>query len=228
MKRLRELIERMLADPRSRRVLAGAGMATATLLCGIAQAATGGEHGEPHVNWWTWDSHAPPVGWFIIDFIVFVGILVYLVNKPLTLAFQKRHDEVKSAIESAQAAFARANAFREEYADKLARVDDETKTLVSGAERDGALERDRIVEAAREYGVRMRSDTVSAVEQEVDMARRRLRREVVDDVLARAKGHLAREIGDDDRRRLLEQAISDLESGAAELMPASIESRSAL
>ena len=87
MRRLRDLVRRLLASPGARRALAGVSMATASLLCAIAEAAGGGGqdagHGAPHLNLWTWDDHAPPIGWFFFDFLVFVGLLVYLTRKPI-------------------------------------------------------------------------------------------------------------------------------------------------
>jgi len=55
------------------------------------------------------------------------------------------------------------------------------------------------------------------VDQEADLARERLRQELVEEVLRLAQTRIEKELNDDDRRRLLEQAISDLENGATDL-----------
>ena len=220
MKKLRELIQQLLGDPRSRRLLAGASAAAVLLLLsGVAYAAEGhgGHHGQDHINWWGWDDHAPPVGWFLLDFAIFVGLLVYFTKRPFTEMFQKRHDTVKASIEEAQAAHNKALAFQKEYKEKLARVDQEAKALIEGAKKDGAEERDEIIESAQEYAERLRKDTSSVVDQEVELARERLRQELVEEVLRLAQSRIEKELDDDDRRRLLEQAISDLENGATDL-----------
>jgi F-type H+-transporting ATPase subunit b len=219
MRKLRDWVKRMLGQQGTRRLLGGAGLAAATLVCGIAHAesAPAGHHGEPHVNLWSWDAHAPPTGWFLIDFVIFVGLLYFLGKGPVTRAFQNRHDAIKQAIERAQAAYAKAKAHADEYGQKLARVVQEVEVLVAGARRSGEEEKERIVATAEEAAGKMQADTQAVVEQEIDGARRRLREEVVAEVLGSARAILTRELSDADRERLLEQAISDLENGAHEL-----------
>src|SRR5690606_16290683 len=131
----------------------------ALVLVGLAPAvalAAGGGHGagEPHINWWTWDMHAPPIGWFIFDFIVFVFLLVRFTRKPLRATFEKRHHAIKSAIADNEAAYARAKAQFDESRQKLGAVDSEVQSLIAKIKEDGAFERDRIVGTAREYASR--------------------------------------------------------------------------
>lgn len=213
MKELRELIQRWLSERSTRRWLAGASAALVLMSLNVAMAAGGhGGHGEPHVNWWTWDQHAPPVGWFILDFVFFVAGIVYLTRKPVKALFEKRHAEIKRAITEAEAALSRATAHRDEYRDKLARVDQDETQLVDGAKQDGAQERDRIVQLARAYADRLRGDTDAAAALEAQGAESRLRAETIASVLAEAQGLLIERITPDDRKRLLEDAIADLEN----------------
>ena len=77
-------------------------LVAASVLCfaAVAFAAKAG-HGDPHVNWWTWDDHAPPVGWFIIDFVIFIGLIYFLAKKGVVAMFKKRHETIKGAIDAA-------------------------------------------------------------------------------------------------------------------------------
>ena len=212
MSRLLDQIRRWLRDPQGRRVLAG-GMAALTLLAADFAQAAGGGHGghDLHINWWKPDTHAPPLGWFIIHFVLFVGGLVYFTKGPLKALFQKRHDEIKNAIEQAQMAHTKASAHHAEYTDKLGRVEDEVTSLVSGAKDDGARDRDKIIDGAKEYARHLQQDTDAAVAHEEASARARLRTEVVTKVMAEAHTILTDTLSDADQQRLLEQSIKELE-----------------
>ena len=219
MKRLRRWVQRMLGQPGTRRVLAGTGLAAAAVTLGVssvAHAAGGGgaHHGEPHLNLWEWDAHAPPTGWFIVDFVIFVALLYFLGRGPVARAFQNRHDAIKQAIERAQAAYVKAKAHADEYSHKLARVEHEVNELIDGARRAGEDEQRKIVATAKEAAGKMQADTQAVVEQEVEGARRRLREELVHEVLTSARAVLDAQLTDADRQRLLEQSIGELENGA--------------
>lgn len=229
MKRLRELVRRLLANPATRRLLAGASMATASLLCSVAAAAGGGHepsngHGAPHLNWWTWDVDAPPVGWFFVDVFIFVGLLVYMTRKPVAEMFKKRHETIKAAINESQAALASAKAHHDEYRDKLLRVEEDVTALVDGAKDDGRAEKQRIIAGARDYSSQLRTDTDAVVVQEIEAAHLRLREEVVAEILRNAHNTIVAELTDSDRNRLLEEAIDDLEDGSGHFQ--SLEARS--
>jgi len=151
------------------------------------------------------------VGWFILDFITFVGLLVYFTRKPFRAMFQKRHDTIKAAIEEVSANHNRAKAHADEYRDKLARVAEEIERLLAGAKSDGAVARDRIIDGAKQYAIRLRGDSSGVVTQEEAHARDRLRRGVIDDVMRQAESTLRASMTDDDQTRLLDQAIRELE-----------------
>lgn len=224
MKRLKDLIRRWLGHPNGRLVLAGGGFAAACLMGGVAHAGGGGVvvghgHDDLHIDWWTF-------AWHAVDLVVFVGLIVLLARKPVAAMFQRRHDDLKAAIEQAQSAYNKAKAHADEYAQKLARVDAEVKALVEGATQDGRDERDHIIAQAKDYSQRLRGDTQAAVEQEAEVARRRLRNEMVQGVLGQATALISRELSQSDRERLLEEAIAELENGSGSY--AVLEDRSAV
>ena len=99
-----------------------------------------------------------------------------------------------------------------EYKGKLANVEDEASQFVDTGRKDGALERDQIVETAKAYAERLRKDSGAVMQQELDKAHARLRREVVTEVLKLTEQNLRDEMTDGDRNRLIEDAINELEN----------------
>ncbi|OGR12618.1 MAG: hypothetical protein A2341_08955 [Deltaproteobacteria bacterium RIFOXYB12_FULL_58_9] len=212
MRKLRRLLKNLLARPDVRRILAGSTMATGVLIATSAMAS-GGPPADAHVNWWTWSQHAPPVGWFMVNFVIFIVLMVALSKKKIKEAFAQRHVTIKHAIQEAAAAHAKATGKYEEYKGKLANVDDEAAMFIKSGKEDGALERDQIIVTAKDYAGRLLSDSSAVVDQEFEKAQRRLRREVAAEVLKLTEDALRSQLNDKDRARLIDEAISELERG---------------
>ncbi|MBI3180401.1 MAG: ATP synthase F0 subunit B [Deltaproteobacteria bacterium] len=215
MSRLKRWLRAALGSSGGRRVLSGLTLATSCLVATLALAASPEGHGDPHVNWWTWDKHAPPVGWYLVDFLLFVGMLVYVARKPIREAFAQRHLTIKQAIEDTQRAHAEVSRRYQNYRDKLANIDDETALLVRRAREDGALERDQIANEARTYAERLRGEVQSIAEQEVTKARQRLQRETAQRLIASVEAALRRQVGAAEHKDLIEAAIVELEKEGA-------------
>ena len=108
-------------------------VAALTLLSGAALAAGGGPAGPVYfsdINWWNWDANKLPLGWFIVDFVIFVGLIVHFVKKPMAASFEKRHNEVKKTIEENEKAHTEARQAHDEFQSKLANVDAEGNALI--------------------------------------------------------------------------------------------------
>jgi len=212
VKKLKRWLRKFLGTPGSRKALAGLTLATCLLLTRAAVAKGGVMHLDD-INWFGWSSHQPPVGWFILDFAFFALLLWWYGKRPISEAFAQRHVQVKRALEEAAEAFSVAEGKYEDYKGKLANVEDEASQFVDSGRKDGALERDQIVKTAKEYSERLLKDSGAAMQQEIDKARARLRREVVTEVLKLTEQTLRDELTDADCNRLIEDAIHELENG---------------
>lgn len=176
-------------------------------------------HGEPTVNWWKWDADAPPVGWYAINFVIFIALIVKFTKNKLAEAMQKRHETIKATIDENQNAYDAIKSKHDTYRGKLANVEQESRALIEGVKADGTLERDRIVKNAEEYAERMKADVKTVVSHEETRAAQRLQSEVAKAALADAEEMLRRGINDADRERLFEQSLQQIEN-AEESRPA--------
>lgn len=188
-------------------------------LADASWAAGGGGHGghgegAPHINWWSWDMDSPPVGWFIINFIIFVGALWFFAKGPLRRAFSERHETIKNAIHRNANRQQEAEQKREEARAKLAQADDEAQQLLADSKAQGHAEYSKIVENADNYAERLRKDTSSLMDQELQRAVQTLQAETVERALARAEQLVRDNMSDADRLRLVDEAIAGLEDGS--------------
>ncbi len=187
----------------------------ATLALGSsALASTGGT--APAINWWQRNMLTPPVGWYLVDFVIFVAMLVYVGRKPLQVAFLRRHLTIKQTIADNEAALSAAERRWKEQRDRLAVIDREVTGLIARIKEDGNVERERIIAAGRAYATRLRQDAQAFVQQEAAGARERLRHDVASRVVGLAEAQIRRELTPADLEQLLESALCDLEDSSAD------------
>jgi F-type H+-transporting ATPase subunit b len=191
-------------------------VAVLMLVSGVALASGGGGHASfSDINWWTWDAHKLPLGWFIVDFIIFAGLLVHFVKKPMAAAFENRHHVIKKTIEDNEKAHAEARQTHDEFQSKLANVDAEGNALIERSKANGTLERDKMIEDANAYGERIKGDSSAIVEQELTQAGLRLQASAALGALKDAEERLKASMTDGDQSRLLEEAITELETSSS-------------
>lgn len=188
------------------------GCVVCSLLSWTAHASEGHGGGSPHVNWWTWDGHAPPVGWFFVNLFIFLALLVRFAGKPMAKSFAARHDNIKKAIDDADAAYKEAKEKFDDYNAKMTNIESEVAETMRRNREQGELERDRIIRGAQDESERLRKDAQRIEEHELSMARNRLKLQATRQAFSRAEEILTQTITAADRDRLLEQAIGELES----------------
>lgn len=199
-----------------RRAAASAAVVVVVLFAAqFALAAGGGHHVElhPEINWWSWDMDSPPVGWFLLNFVVFVFLLARLAGPGIRKGLVARSERIRDGVETNERELADAREEREKWEKKLAAVDEEAKELVANSVSDGEREKEKIIEAAKGYAERLRSDTSTIMEQEAAAAQRDLQREVSLQALDKAEAVLRTSIDEADQKRLFEQAVVQLADG---------------
>ncbi|KAK1548397.1 hypothetical protein Q3G72_007454 [Acer saccharum] len=147
------------------------------------------------------------MGWFLIDFAVFLIGLVYLTAKPISQSFVERHAAIKKAIADAAAAHAKASLAQAEARHKLAGLEAESRELLETSLKDGEAERAQMVQDADDYAKRMKADTSSLADQELKRARLRLQDKTMRAAIVRASALIEADLDDADQTRLLDASI---------------------
>ena len=157
--------------------------------------------------------HALPLAPWIVDFIVFVLLLVAVTKGPFKKLFQSRHDSIKVAVEEAAAAHRTAEANHKLYSEKLEGVETEAKGLVDEANELGADEKSRIIEGAKAYGQRLETDAKRLVEQEFVKTTHALKAEAANLAVDKAKDLISSKLTPADHQRFFELALEEIRSG---------------
>ncbi len=113
-------------------------------------------------------------GFYIIDFIVFVGIIVYFGRKPIAAALDQRYKNIAAEIDEAKNLREQAQAKYEEYKLRLERLEDELKQVIDDVKEGTEHEVERIIADAKKEADRIAADEAVRVAQEAKKIRQEL------------------------------------------------------
>jgi F-type H+-transporting ATPase subunit b len=166
-----------------------------------ASAATGAEHHAPSIN----DIWFP-----LANFLIYAFLLVKFAL-PLVRDFLKsRRDEIVSTVAQASAKKQAAEALVNDFRAKLAGVEKEAQSIQGSLREEGERERSKLVAEARATSIKIKEDANFLAEQEVKMARQKLRADMADQAEATARQLVERNLSDSDQNRLVGDFIQTI------------------
>src|SRR2546421_1751781 len=145
-----------------------------------------------------------------VNFLLLLGVLHYLLYKPLIGKMQERTAAIQKSLEEAQAARAEAARQQEENEARLRAAHAEAAAIRAQALKEAAEEQKRLVGAARAESQRLIDSARAQLEADVRRARDELRREVAELATAVAEKLIRKSLRDEDHRRLLAEAIAKI------------------
>ncbi len=140
---------------------------------------------------------------YVINFAVFVWILVHYAGPRVRKFFSDRAEGIKETFARAEAVYKEAQVLANRAAERMSRLEAEKKQLRADLDAETAYIANRIREMTRETAQRIVRDTELTANAITEAAQRRVRA-----MLAETTGKLARELmvknfTDDDQARLL-------------------------
>ena len=173
-----------------------------------------GEHG--------WDTTALAAS--IVNFVILIGVFVYLFKDKLNVFLRERKAEVADALSEAARLKAEAEAKHKEYTERMAKLDQELAQIKQDVIAAGIKERDRIMAEAEHKAARMRQEAHFLVEQQVKQLRGELAREAIDGAIAAAEALLLKSTTSYDQQRLAQDYLNALSNNQGEKKTPSIPS----
>ena len=149
--------------------------------------------------------------WTLVMFFLTLWILRRWVFGPVGAAIEKRRNQIQQSIDDAEASRDEAVRLLDEYKIQLADARKEAEELRDRGRRDGERERASIVTAAEGQRDRILTDTQQQVEAQGAAALASVREDVAGLALAAAEKVTRKSLSDDDHRRLVEEALKELD-----------------
>lgn len=173
-------------------------MSGLVLLPAVVLASGGGGHADSGVI-------LKDFAYRCFNFALLVGLVAYFVTKPIRKGLKGRTEEIEKTLADAQAAKEAAEAKHLEYSEKLAKATEEIASITDSIRREGELERDKIIAAAKELAINVEQEAENKAAGVVTKARTELREEAASLAVELAKDMLKKQVSADDQKRLVEE-----------------------
>ncbi len=139
------------------------------------------------------------------SFVLMVGLLAYFVTKPIRNGLKSRTEAIEKILSDAQAAKEAAEAKHREYSEKLAKATEEIGTITDSIRREGELEREKIMTAAKELAIKIEQEADNKASSVVAKARIELREEAANLAVELAEDMLKKQVSAEDQKRLVDE-----------------------
>jgi F-type H+-transporting ATPase subunit b len=159
------------------------------------------------------EHHAPPITDVIypaLNFLIYAFIIVKYALPAVRSFLRSRREEVITTMSQASAKMAAAQASVDEYKAKLATVDRDVQTLHATLRDEGERDKAKLVADANAMAVKIKEDARILADQELKMARQKVREELAIQAEATARALLQRNLSVDDQNRLADEFIQSI------------------
>lgn len=147
----------------------------------------------------------------IINFVLFVVLMVAVLRKPLRAFLQTRRETFEAMLAESQRAHQEAAAKLAEYETRLAKLDAEIAEMKRTAKEEGEKDRAAIVAQAKEYAGKLKTDTSRMVAQELRASKELLKGTTIDLAIVLAERMLRQQLKPADHAKLVKGYIQQLE-----------------
>lgn len=148
--------------------------------------------------------------WKFINLGIFVGLLIYLLKKPLGDAFKAKRELIRAELIKAEQEKQAALAKLTSAEAKLAQLEAEKENVLRKAKEEAAFEQNRLAEQTDEDVERLRSQTEAEIVRLANQTRAELRRFSAEESIRLAEAKLLAQIDGGTDARLVKASISEI------------------
>jgi len=152
----------------------------------------------------------PSIFWKSANFVVFFGVMVYLLARPLTKYFRDRREQIASQMKEAAYHRQEAERLHAEMGEKVAALAGEIAELKERLRRDGEREREALERQGEAEAARLVAQLDQEASRRVEEARRELASEAAAVAADLALELLERELTPEDRERIFRATLARL------------------
>ncbi len=154
---------------------------------------------EPDLAWWS-----------LTVFVVFVLVLWKFAWGPLIEGLDKREAQIRQDISDAESVRIRGEQMLAEHADKLDKVQDEIREILTEARRDADHTKNEIIAEAQREAQTTKQQAIDEIERSRDQALKELFDHMAVQVANATEHILGRSLTDSDQDRLIDEALQQV------------------
>jgi len=160
-----------------------------------------------HSGGWSWSVE----GFYILDFVIFVGLMVWFVKKPAKQYLEDRYNRITAEIQVASRMKAEAEAKLAEVQAKVQGLDAEVRGIRAQFEADGQREKARVLAEAQAQVEKLQANVIKQLEQESAALNQALGQELVVAVMLAAETKVKAKVDQAAQKSLTGSYIDSLE-----------------
>jgi F-type H+-transporting ATPase subunit b len=156
----------------------------------------------------------PMTIWQLANLVGFFAVLLYFVARPITNVFRQRQLDIAKRLEDAERQRAEAARLEVQIHERLAALEKELEEIRVRGVAEGESARAALLEQAERDADNVARSAQEQIARHLESAKEELRG-LAADLTAKSAGELlSSSINEEDRRRLFEDSVSRLRSGA--------------
>lgn len=152
--------------------------------------------------------------WTIVAFLITLFVLKRYAFGPIQKAIDERRERIERSIAEAEQARAEARRLLEEHRSLIGQARGQAEEILSEARKVADAQRQRVREETEADRQRRLEETRRQIEAETHRALEQIRTEVAELTLIAATKVTRKALDDDDHRRLIDEAIRELDFSA--------------
>jgi F-type H+-transporting ATPase subunit b len=160
---------------------------------------------------------SPNVGlmiWTLLLFAISMWVLARWAFPRITAALDRRQKAIEDSIDAAERTRAQADALLDEYRERLHDAREQAQEIIDRARQAGEVHERESEAEARARRERLMEQARKEIESETRRAIQEIRREVADLTIMATEKVTRKTLTEDDQRRLVEEAIGELDFSA--------------
>jgi F-type H+-transporting ATPase subunit b len=160
---------------------------------------------------------SPDVGlmiWTLLVFVISMYVLSKLAFPRIQAALDKRQQAIEEAIDTAERTRTEADKLLAEYRERLSEARAQADEIVARARKTGENNEAESIAEAKRKREEMMAQTRRDIEQETRRAIQEIRNEVADLTVMATEKVTRKSLTDADQKRLVEEALSELDFAA--------------
>lgn len=150
--------------------------------------------------------------WPVINFLILVGVMVYVLKKmDIRGFFKKRTELIEQSLREAREAKELAQKALSEVEERLKVKDVEIANIIAGAKLSGENEKARLMEEGDRLKTRILEQARTNIDYEVKRAKESIKQEAVEIAMELAEKKLKEKLSKEEQLKLLEESLAKIE-----------------
>src|SRR6476646_1774650 len=154
--------------------------------------------------------------WTIVCFLIALFVLKRYAFGPIQKAIDERRDRIRQSIEEADRAREEARNLLEEHRKLLGKAKSDAEEILAEARKQSDAQRERVREETETDRQRRLEETKKQIDAETQRSLEQIRSEVTELAIAATSKVTGKVLDREDHRKLIEEAISDLDFSVVE------------